>query len=168
MESWYVLHCKPREVERAEWHLQNQGFTTFCPRWKVQKRVRGKRQVAVEPLFPSYLFIQVDLAKDNYTSLRSTRGVNGFVRFGGQPAQVPASVISDIERRTSASTLEEGTTGAAGLYAKGTPVEILNGPFAGLKGLYDIADGESRCFVLLEMLGKAQRLELDEGDIIPS
>ncbi|EGN74621.1 transcriptional activator RfaH [Idiomarina sp. A28L] len=166
MESWYLLHCKPREIERAEWHLQNQGFTTFCPRWKVQKRVGGKRKIALEPLFPNYLFIQVDLAKDNYTSLRSTRGINGFVRFGGQPARVPDSVISDIQCRTSADN--ESEEGVKGLYAKGTPVEILTGPFAGLKGLYDIADGESRCFVLLDMLGKAQRLELDEGDIIAS
>ncbi|MFU8785518.1 transcription/translation regulatory transformer protein RfaH [Aliidiomarina sp.] len=162
MESWYLLHCKPREIERAEWHLQNQRFTTFCPRWKVQKRVRGKRQSVLEPLFPNYLFISADLAQDNYTALRSTRGVNGFVRFGGYPAIVPAAVIDDLRARTS----EEGADSEAkGLYQTGTPVEILSGPFAGLKGIYDIADGESRCFVLLDMLGKSQRLELDEDDI---
>jgi transcriptional antiterminator RfaH len=163
MESWYLLHCKPREVERAEWHLQNQGFTTFCPRWKVQKRVRGKRQTVVEPLFPNYLFIYLDLAHENYTALRSTRGVNGFVRFGGYPTPVPDMVVEDLRARALTDT--ENEAAANGLYKTGTPVEILSGPFAGLKGIYDIADGESRCFVLLEMLGKSQRLELDEGDI---
>lgn len=162
MESWYLLHCKPREIERAEWHLENQGFTTFCPRWKVQKRLRGKRQTVVEPLFPNYLFIYVNLEKENYTALRSTRGVNGFVRFGGYPTPVPDVVVESIREKLSPSVLAEE---ANSLYKTGTAIEILNGPFAGLKGIYEIADGESRCFVLLDMLGKSQRILLDEGDI---
>lgn len=167
MKSWYVLQCKPRETERAEWHLANQEIDTFCPRWKVQKRVRGKRQIVLEPLFPNYLFIHVDLDNENYTALRSTRGVSGIVRFGGTPAVVPDAVINSIKAKI-APPEEGGSNEPQGLYNTGTTVEVIAGPFAGLKGIYDIADGESRCFILLDMLGKAQRILVDEGDIGPA
>ena len=165
MESWYVLHCKAQEVTRAEWHLENQGFTTFCPRWKQQKRVRGKKQTVVEPIFPNYLFIRLDLAHDNYSALRSTRGVNSVVRFGGYPAKVPNAVIEQLQQRAQGYE-SLGVAENECLYKAGTIVEITAGPFAGLKAVFDIADSEARCFVLLDMLGKQQRIAVDEMDIL--
>ncbi|RUO37312.1 transcription/translation regulatory transformer protein RfaH [Aliidiomarina shirensis] len=166
MESWYLLHCKAQEVTRAEWHLANQGFDTFCPRWKIQKRLRGKKQAVLEPLFPNYLFIHIDLAHDNYTALRSTRGVSGFVRFGGYPAKVPASVVALLKERTQCYEDAQGVSNCESLYKTGTKVEITTGPFSGLQAVYDIADSETRCFVLIDMLGKQQRISVDEMDIL--
>ncbi|WP_194756856.1 transcription/translation regulatory transformer protein RfaH [Aliidiomarina indica] len=165
MESWYLLHCKARETERAEWHLANQGFSTFCPRTKITKRLRGKRKTVIEPLFPNYLFIQLDIGQENYTALRSTRGVNGFVRFGGYPSVVPDNVVESLRERSVTETSDGAVGESPSLYKAGTVVEIVQGPFAGLKAVYEMPDGEERCFVLLDMLGKQQRINIEEVEI---
>lgn len=164
MHTWHLLHCKAQQQERAQWHLANQGLEVFCPYWQVEKRRRGKRQQVTEPLFPSYLFILLDRTADNFNAVRSTRGVNGFVRFGGAPAVVPEQVISSLQERVQT----ENQQAPKSLYQQGSKVEVLSGPFAGLNAIYDIRDGEERCFVLIDMLGKNQRLSVAETDIKPA
>lgn len=162
MSAWYLLHCKARQEARAREHVENQGYTTSLPQVKLQKLLRGKRTSCIEPLFPNYLFVQLNENTANFNALRSTRGVNGFVRFGGVPATVPATVMQHIlaieAEQLSAPATKQG-------FQAGAAVEITEGPFSGLKGVYDIAKGDERCLVLLDMLGKQQRIEIEERSI---
>jgi|SRR5690554_4580390 len=157
--SWYLLHCKARQEMRARSNIENQGHTTCLPQVKIQKRVRGKKVSVTEALFPNYLFVQLDSSKANFNALRSTRGVTGFVRFGGVPVEVPSAVVHSMQELEA----EQAKCGVAErIYAPGSHVEVIEGPFAGLKAVYQMAKGEERCLVLLDMLGKQQRIELDE------
>lgn len=157
MTDWYLLHCKARQEARAKMHIENQGYTTCLPTIRLQKTLRGKRQVVEEALFPSYLFIQIDMENANFNSIRSTRGVNGFVRFGGIPSKIPQSVIEQFQ------ALEGQQTEPQAQFETGAEVEIAEGPFAGLPAVYKINKGDDRCLVLLEMMGKQQQLELKEA-----
>jgi len=161
MESWYLLRCKSQQYERAQWHLENQGFTSFAPTHRVEKKRSGVRKVVSEPLFPGYLFVALDMREDRVSAIRSTRGVLGFVRFGGYPTRIPGEVIDQIKARCSDHEAAEPEP----LYQKGTPVEVTKGPFAGLPAVFDTHDGEERCFILLDMMGKQQRLQVSEEDI---
>jgi transcriptional antiterminator RfaH len=110
-----------------------------------------------EPLFPRYLFIWLDGAV-NWMPIRSTLGVTSLVRFGAEPARVPESVvqaIEDGERATMASA------SAPRALSAGDAVAIVEGPFAGLRAVYDMPEGEQRAFVFIEMLSKAVRLAMD-------
>ncbi|HBA65303.1 MAG TPA: transcription/translation regulatory transformer protein RfaH, partial [Methylococcaceae bacterium] len=40
------------------------------------------------------------------------------------------------------------------LFSEGDKVQIISGPFAGLEGIYQMADGETRAMVLIELLRK--------------
>lgn len=74
-EGWYLLKTKPRQEQRAEEHLENQGFDVFCPMICPS----GCKE---EALFPGYIFLYLDL-KDlgSFYKIKSTRGVAGIVRF---------------------------------------------------------------------------------------
>lgn len=156
MAHWYLLHCKARQEARAKLHIENQGYNTCLPTVKVKKTIRGKRQVVEEALFPSYIFIEIDMEHANFNAIRSTRGVNGFVRFGGVPSKIPSEVVEQFRQLESLDKEPEA------LLVSGTKVEITEGPFAGLEAIYSIAKGEERCLVLLEMMGKQQQLEIEE------
>lgn len=156
MAQWYLLHCKARQEARAKLHIENQGYETCLPTVKLQKTIRGKRQVVEEALFPSYLFIQIDMENANFNAIRSTRGVNGFVRFGGIPSKIPKKVVEQFQ------LVAHNDTEPLALFAEGTKVEITDGPFAGLEAVYNIAKGDERCLVLLEMMGKQQQIEIEE------
>lgn len=162
MSAWYLLHCKARQEARAREHVENQGYTTSLPQVKLQKVLRGKRTSCIEPLFPNYLFVQLNESTANFNALRSTRGVNSFVRFGGVPAIVPNEVMQHIlaiEEQHLAAPDQKQT------FAAGAQVEIAEGPFAGLKAVYELPKGDERCMVLLDMLGKQQRIEIEERSI---
>lgn len=157
--NWYLLHCKVRQEARAKLHIENQGYTTCLPRVKLKKTVRGKRQVVEEALFPGYLFIQVDMESANFNAIRSTRGVNGFVKFGGIPSAIPSSVVAHFQQ------FERVDIEPVASLDTGTKVEITEGPFAGLEAVYSMPKGDERCLVLLDMMGKQQQLEIEESKL---
>jgi transcriptional antiterminator RfaH len=47
-------------------------------------------------------------------------------------------------------------------------VRITEGPFVGLEALFEQYDGEQRAFLLLDMLGRWQKLSIDLDAIEPS
>ncbi|CUS47131.1 MAG: transcriptional antiterminator RfaH [Idiomarinaceae bacterium HL-53] len=157
MSAWYLLHCKARQEARAKENVENQGYATCLPRIHIKKTVRGRRTVVHEPLFPNYLFIELNPETANFNALRSTRGVNGFVRFGGVPRPVPNQVIDEFKQFEIDHEHEIESQ-----FKVGSRVEVNEGPFAGLQAVYQMPKGEERCLVLLDMLGKQQRIEIEE------
>ena len=96
MNRWYAALCKPRQEMVAEANLANQGFAVYLPRLKNRHRRAGRWVDRVEPLFPRYLFVAAGLESQSLAPIRSTRGVSGLVRFGGQPATVAVKAEADI------------------------------------------------------------------------
>ena len=151
--KWYVIQSKPGQAQRAANELANQGFETFLPIIKVEKLVRGTRTLREEPLFPGYVFIELSELSSNWRPIRSTRGVARLITFGDKPAVVPDDVIEQIrdsvKQQAEISSLEPNQ-----------PVIIQDGPFSHLNAVFMEYDGDKRAFLLLELLGKWQRLSV--------
>ena len=148
--AWYVVHTKPRQEGRALENLQNQGFTCFLPTMQVQKLRNQRVQVVTEPMFSRYLFIQLDDQSQNWGPIRSTLGVSKLVSFGPQPAKVPPELVVFL-KEAPPETLER-------MFAPGDTVQVAAGPLQGLEGKYLAHDGETRAFVLIELLGQPQKI----------
>ena len=148
--AWYVVHTKPRQEGRALENLQNQGFTCFLPTMQVQKLRNQRVQVVTEPMFSRYLFIQLDDQTQNWGPIRSTLGVSKLVSFGPQPAKVPPEFVAFLQEAPP-ETLER-------MFAPGDNVQVAAGPLQGLEGKYLAHDGDTRAFVLIELLGQPQKL----------
>lgn len=148
--AWYVVHTKPRQEGRALENLQNQGFTCFLPTMQVQKLRNQRVQVVTEPMFSRYLFIQLDDQSQNWGPIRSTLGVSKLVSFGPLPAKVPPEFVAFL-KEAPPETLER-------MFAPGDTVQVAAGPLQGLEGKYLAHDGETRAFVLIELLGQPQKI----------
>ena len=158
MNCWYVVYCKPHQEAVAEENLLRQGFRVYLPRIRITRRRRGQWVDVVEALFPRYVFIQIDPTRRSTVSVRSTRGVVGLVRFGAQPATVPDEVIDVLlQREDPATGLHEDNRA---LFCTGDPVKLVDGPLAGMEGIFAKEDGERRVTVLLELLGKINRISI--------
>ena len=149
-QAWYVVHTKPRQEARALENLQNQGFNCFLPTMQVQKLRNQKVQTITEPMFSRYLFIQLDDQTQNWGPIRSTLGVSKLVSFGPQPAKVPSEFIGFL-KEAPPETLER-------MFMSGDNVQVAIGPLRGLEGQYLAHDGETRAFVLIDLLGRPQKL----------
>ena len=157
-EYWYVAWCKPRQEPVAEENLLRQGFRVYLPRIRARVRRRGQWLDSIEMLFPRYVFLRVDPERRSTATVRSTRGVVGLVRFGGEPAVVPDKVMEALFRHEdSVSRLHMDDRP---LFTPGESVRLVGGPLAGVEGVFDEQDGDQRVFVLLDLLGKANRIRV--------
>lgn len=149
--TWYVLRTKARQEDRAIAHLENQSFTVYCP-WLIRKD--GSR----EALFTNYLFIQFESFErfaDAFTRIRSTRGVQTFVKYGENWASAGQELIDLLKYR------ENGFRHVP-LFQRDQEVVINDGPFKGIEAVYLCPDGEQRALVLLTILNRPTTLKVEE------
>lgn len=158
IDCWYAVCCKPRQEAVAEENLLRQGFHVYLPRIRIRQRRRGQWLDAVEVLFPRYIFIRIDPLRRSTAPVRSTRGVLGLVRFGGQPAVVPDAVMDALlQREDPASGLHQDSRP---LFSAGDAIKLVDGPLTGMEGVFTQQDGDKRVIVLLELLGKANKVSV--------
>jgi transcriptional antiterminator RfaH len=149
---WYLVKTKPREEERVLGYLKFANYSFLFPTfWKTV--LFGKKREK-KPLFPGYVFTCLRLKQD-YHKIRYTRGVAGFVRFGGGlPIPVKDEIIETLKSRTR----EDGTIKMVPKpLEKGDVVKIAEGPFAGFEAIFieSLNDGE-RVALLLKGLNSAR------------
>jgi len=152
-----VVHTKPRQEKVAIENLKRQGYTAYCPQTVQAKRRRQCWQKVIEPLFPRYLFVQLNIGVDNFTPIRSTLGVIGLVRFGNQPAAMPEPAIHAIQLQETKLIESEREHPN---WQNGDCIEVIYGPFAGLKGIFQKKLSNERVSLLLDMLGQQSHFSI--------
>ena len=155
---WYLVHTKPRLEKCALENLERQQYRCYLPMLSTEKLRKGKLELVDEPLFPRYLFIQLDtgLSAPSWSPIRSTKGVNKLVSFGFEPAKVANELVDLL--MTQEQTLRETPQA---LFSPGERVKVTQGPFAGIEGVYQMTDGERRVMVLIELMSKPVTLPLE-------
>jgi transcriptional antiterminator RfaH len=166
VKHWFAVHSKPRQENIAEQNLLRQGFDTYLPKIQVRRRRRDKWARVVEPLFPRYLFIRVDPGQHSLSPVRSTLGVAGLVRFGHQIKPVPDAVIAFLRQAEDPQTHRQQADEWP--HQSGDQVQVLEGPFAGLEGVFQCASGEDRAILLVELLGRQNCVQLAMDTIVAS
>ena len=159
--DWYVVQTKPGQTLKAKAELENQEFDIFCPMINVEKLKQGKRSTLSEPMFPGYLFIYLSEMASNWRPIRSTRGVSRLISFGNTPARVPKPVLQQLRDQLRASQPDTA------LYTKDQPISINEGPFVGLNAIFSEFNGEKRAFLLLDLLGRWQKIDISLASIAP-
>ena len=155
MDQWYVLKTRVRQEQRAIDNLQNQGFELYCPLMKKKNHNR------LEALFPGYVFLMNErYGRDRlpWEKVRSTRGVQGFIKFGGNLAVVKQELIDALKTR-------EKLMGEMPVFQTGQKVVFKSGPFAELEGIYLCDKGEQRCMVLLNILSRDQPVIAEQNSL---
>lgn len=151
--SWYLLQCKPQQETRAEAHLMNQGYACFLPRLEQEKLRGSQRQTVATPLFPGYLFIHLDQQTDNWSAIRSTRGVVRLVSFGGQPQSVSNDLIAALRDRVAKAP-------RAPALQTGDRIKVTEGAFVDIEAIFNTWAGEDRVVILLNLMRREHRLVL--------
>jgi transcriptional antiterminator RfaH len=146
--TWYLVQTKPRQEFIAKDNLSNQGYECFLPVLHAEKIVRNALATTRSPLFPRYLFIQLDheFYSKSWSPIRSTKGVFNLVRFGVEPAKVPEALIRSMKKRD-----HEVVTP---LFERGQSIKIQSGPFTDFEAIYQGMDSNQRILVLLEFMNK--------------
>jgi len=161
---WFAVRTQPNREQRAQAQLQQQYFTTFLP--LVEKSVRHARKLRTvkAALFPGYLFIELDLTRDQWRCINSTYGVSGMIMAGEQPMPVPKGVVETFIDLSSKHGLIDFTADLT----IGSSVQVVSGPLSGMLGRLASCDNKGRVEVLLDIMGQQVRVRSQANSLMPA
>ena len=160
MTRWYVVQTRALSETNALWHLQNQGYRCFLPRISAVRRHARRVVHVLAPLFPRYLFVQLDLNVARWRAVNGTRGVVRLLTDGASPLALPFGVVEALLQKCDTRGVVSLT--AMGVFTKGLKVKIRSGTFAGQTAEVNevFAEERDRVHVLLTLLGAETELQL--------
>jgi transcriptional antiterminator RfaH len=160
---WYAIYTKPRAEEQAQFHLGRQFFgKVYLPAYRKRRRHARRVDWVAAPLFPRYLFLQMDIAVTQWRAIRSTVGVVDIVRHCDTPLAVPHGVIDSIRAREDEQGLVEISPE---IFEKDCPVRIRGGAFADQCGVFQCVNDADRVVVLLNLLGRQVRVQVSSEQL---
>jgi transcriptional antiterminator RfaH len=172
MKAWYLLYCKPRGEVRAQQNLALQEIETYIPSYPEEKLHKGKVTVRRVSMFPSYLFVHFDPQITSVARIHSTRGVIRIIGCKELMTAVDDGIIQAIKLREHCwlnellpNTDSEQQHTVEVPIECGDKVKFVDGPFAELEGVFEETNGEKRCFVLFDIMGKQQRVAVDKAAV---
>ncbi|MFW2437775.1 MAG: transcription/translation regulatory transformer protein RfaH [Arenicellales bacterium] len=165
MKSWYLIYTKPQKELVARENLERQGYEIYLPMARLRRRRMGKGATRIEPLFPRYLFIHLDTKTDNWSPIRSTLGVSNLVKFGMYPSAVPEALIKLLCDRCDDEGIQNIVPDE---YKEGEAIRVMEGPMTGLEGVFLAKTSNDRVMVLLDIVGKHTRVNLETEKLGPA
>jgi transcriptional antiterminator RfaH len=160
---WYVVYTKPqRELQVADLLEHRQHLTVYLP--EVLQMFRNK--VQLRPLFPRYLFVQLDAEQMELGKVNFTPGVVKIVSSEEKPLPLRNDVIEAI--RQEVKRLNAGGGLPTELFSEGEIVRLRSGPLAGLEAVFvKHLPPRDRAVVLLRFLGQENQVEIDISELEP-
>ena len=149
MKHWYLVKTKSKQEDIAILNLENQNFHVYCP----YALIRNKNEV----LFPGYIFIQLDKDTQNWSPIRSTKGILYFVRFGLSYAKIPDNIIEFI-KTNQLNTAEKLKN--INKFKSGDKVQITDGVFKNCIAIFKSFKSDERVILLMNLLGQQQKITI--------
>jgi len=161
---WFCIKCKPRQESAAKRSIiRDLGVEVFCPMLRFDRARSSGRVRVTEAMFPGYLFSRFNY-RSQHRHVGSCHGVSQIVKFGG----VAAVVGDDIIRTLREAVVQEEIVEIHSPIEVGSEVQVLSGPFSGIKALVtQVLPAQARVKVLLELLGMEREVEIEASGVLP-
>jgi transcriptional antiterminator RfaH len=149
--TWIVVNTHAHKERLAIENLTHQDYISYCPMIRAQIRHARKTTEVRRPLFPGYLFVALDPARERWRPILSTFGVRSVVRNGDIPSRLDGRFITSLRAREIDGAIVRPTNP----YSVGQTVKIAGGAFDGLAAEIIAMDERDRIIVLLDFLNRA-------------
>lgn len=103
---WIAVAAHANAERQAVQNLNHQGCECYCPYSRVLRRHAGRSEMVNRPFFPGYLFVRLDLDRDQWRPIMYSRGVRAIVRFGDELGIVPDGVVEGLLAREEGDGLK--------------------------------------------------------------
>jgi transcription antitermination factor NusG len=154
---WWVAHTRPRREKKLQEYCRQQGFTVTLPCYDAAHKYRGKTVVFRKPLFPGYVFLQLQLAQ--VEPVRRNEHVANLLEVFDQ----------ETFQRQLGDILVALDTGLgvrlAPAIGEGTQVRIKAGPLQGIEGWVERRYGMTTVLLRLDFINQAAAIKI-EADLL--
>jgi transcription antitermination factor NusG len=161
--AWYAIWTRSHCERLVAQQLLAKGFQPFLPEMAMRPRKPETTPIVQRPMFPGYLFLKHSMEKRSYIEILKARGVVRILE-GGWNRLTP---IADEEMTAIERVVESGTPVLSHPYfQQGDHVRVVEGPLAGLHGLF-VRDknNRGRLVVSVKLLQTSVAIEVD-GDFV--
>ncbi|MCL4789389.1 MAG: hypothetical protein KJ070_21810 [Verrucomicrobia bacterium] len=154
---WFVAHTKPRREKKLVEYCQRQGFAVTLPCYSSAHKYRGKTVVFQKPLFPGYVFLQLEPGQKD--AVRQNDHVANLLEvfdqetFYQQLKDILLALEANLDVRL-APTIGEGMR-----------VKIRSGPLQGIEGLVEQRYGMNTVLLRLDFINQAAAVKV-EADLL--
>jgi len=149
MRNWYCIRTRRYKERWVAQQLISAGYETHLPLLRERRIVRRQAKWVIEPLFPCYMFAYVSAIE----GLHGVHYMPGVIDMIGTPDDGPISVDEGIIRALREKCQSGYVEVQPAAFIPADKLEIVDGPFRGLKAVFqrELKAGE-RVAVLLELL----------------
>jgi len=154
---WFVAHTKPRREKKVVEHCQRQRIAATLPCYDSAHKYRGKTVVFRKPLFPGYVFLQMEPPKKDW--VRQSDHVANLLEVFDQ--ETFKHQLSDILLALDAKV---GVRLAPAIDA-GMRVRIKAGPLQGIEGWVERRSGMTTVLLRLDFINQAAAVKIDADSL---
>jgi transcription antitermination factor NusG len=163
MLIWSAVYTRARWEKKVYERLCARGVQCYLPLCKSRRRWSDRIVELHMPLFPSYLFVQIEPQSESIYTVADTPGV---VRLVGQignhrPVAIPEDQIMAIKRIVQACANVDLHDG----FKIGDKVRVVTGPLAGIEGVVEQRGRRNRLFVGVDGIDRSVVVEIDIADV---
>jgi len=156
---WHAVYTKPRWEKKVAALLEAKGIEYYCPLNKVVKQWSDRKKTVLEPLFKSYVFVQV--ADDKKWELLNINGIINYVTWLGKPAKIKESEIITIRNFLKEFNAVEVVEGHLEINSK---VKVKKGALMNYQGILLQISG-NRASVKIESMGLQLTTLIDKKNL---
>jgi transcription antitermination factor NusG len=154
---WFVAHTRPRREKKLVEYCRQKGIAVTLPCYKAAHKYRGKTVVFEKPMFPGYVFLQLE--PERKQTVRQSDHVANLLdvfdqkTFGRQLEDILLALNSDLEVCLAPSIGE------------GMRVRIKSGPLRGIEGWVEHRYGRTTVLLRLDFISQAAAVKLDADQL---
>lgn len=160
MQRWFVAQTQPGKETLAESHLLRQNFRIFLPLYRKTIRHARRIQEVLRPLFPGYIFVNLDLEKDQWRSINGTRGITHLLtQDDHRPLFVPEGIVETLQNEQK----EQGAIALGSLanaLKEGDTVRMVEGAFEDQIGTIETLSDKDRVQILLNFMNRPLKVSM--------
>lgn len=154
---WYAIYVRSRYEKKVHAQLARKKVESYLPLVEAVKIWSDRKKKVQEPLFKGYVFVKIDL-KDKLGVLQ-TDGVVKFVGIRDRPSPIPGEEITWI-RTVLGHPAVANSVRREKILPPGKKVEIIAGPFRGIKGIVSQVRGKTRLVIQVETIARTFSVEV--------
>ena len=154
---WFVAHTRPRREKKLVEHCRRQLIAATLPCYESAHKYRGKTVVFQKPLFPGYVFLELEPRQKD--AVRQSDHVANFLEVFDQ--ETFQQQLQDILRALDAKL---GVRLAPAI-GEGMRVRIKSGALQGIEGWVEQRYGMSTVLLRLDFINQAAAVKIDADSL---
>lgn len=162
---WYACRTRARAEKKVDHLLRGRGIDSYTPLLERTRQWSDREKRVSFPLFPGYVFARFSLTR--LFEIVQTPGLVNVVRVNGYPTPVRESELESIRALVEGSSLSGVEPSVCDPLHHGQQVEVIEGPFRGLSGIFVEVRGKARVVVQITAIRQAVSVEIDRRLVRP-